>query len=285
MKWAVILTERSSRDDLHIRFGPLVGGRTPLGQLRRLAAQHVEPGHLFCVVDRADGDRCRADLGGVEAPNFLEQPVDRGRAAAIAYSVASVARYDTKGVVGVFPADHYYDDVDVFHWIVEETYEVAARFPGYVFFLGSEADGPEVEYGWIEPGARLDACSRAFGVKQFWERPTAELARNLFARSCLLNMFVMIGCVDAFRRLMYSAVPEMIRVLETAVDRSTGRANAIARAYQSLPTVDLSTHVLMRHTDLAAVVRVPRMSWTDLRHLRSATGSTARQTRAIGLAS
>jgi mannose-1-phosphate guanylyltransferase len=285
MKWAVILTGRSSRDDLHIRFGPLVGGRTPLGQIRRLAAQHVEPDHLFCVVDRANEERCRAELKGTQVPNFIEQPVDRGRAAAIAYSVACVARYDTKGVVGVFPADHYYDDVDAFHWIVEETYEIAARFPSYVFFLGSEAQGPEVEYGWIEPGARLDACSLAFGVKQFWERPAAEMARSLFARNCLLNMFVMIGCVDAFRRLMYSAVPEMIRVVETAVDRGSGRANAIARAYESLPTVDLSNHVLMRHTDLAAVVRVPRMSWTDLRHLRSTTGSMAQQQRTIDLAS
>jgi hypothetical protein len=202
-----------------IRFGPLFGD--PPSQLQRWRAagsgcpKPTEPQSF-----NADRD-----------VRIVEQPIDRGTATAVAHSIAWVARYDPRGLAGVFPGGLNWLEPDPLWWIVEETYAIAARYPTRVFVLGVESECPGIHCTWIEPGLRLDASSPACSVKEFWDRPPVEVARRLAARHCLLHTLVTIGSVDAFRRLMYSSVPESMRVIETAVDRSGGREDALVRTY------------------------------------------------------
>src|SRR5260370_1151683 len=77
--------------------------------------------------------------------------------------------------------------------------------------LGSEADRPEVEYGWIEPATPiLGQLPRAIRrVQRFWEKPSANLAKSLMKQGFFWNSFVMVGRVDAFLRMIERAVPNL----------------------------------------------------------------------------
>jgi len=56
-----------------------------------------------------------------------------------------------------------------------------------VVLLGITTETPEVEYGWIEPGAPLESpvsdCLNR--VRCFWEKPDATLASALMKQGCL----------------------------------------------------------------------------------------------------
>jgi mannose-1-phosphate guanylyltransferase len=56
--------------------------------------------------------------------------------------------------------------------------------------LGAEPTYAEVEYGLIEPAADplvIDG-EAVFGIRRFWEKPSAVLAERLLARGCLWTM-------------------------------------------------------------------------------------------------
>src|SRR5437870_1437892 len=121
MRWAVILaggngtrlqplTRALTGDDRPKQFCPLLGGKTLLAQTRARVALNVNTTRSLCVVTRDHERYYQRELADMRSGQLIEQPCNRGTAAAIAYSVARVGRDDKKAVIGLFPADHHYDD-------------------------------------------------------------------------------------------------------------------------------------------------------------------------------
>jgi mannose-1-phosphate guanylyltransferase len=276
MKWAVILaggngsrlqplTRVLTGDDRPKQFCSLLGDKTLLGQTRARIALNVDASRSVCVVTRDHERYYRHELADMRPQQIIEQPANRGTAAAIAYGIARVGQQDKKALIGLFPADHYYEDTDTFRQTVDETFRAAKLRPDLVFLLGTEPDTPEVEYGWIEPGAPADGLNgSASMVARFWEKPSRLMAEELLTRGCLWNMFVMIGSLGAFRTLLHSSLPEMTRTFELIEQYPAARETTVERVYESLGPVDFSKDVLAHHTDKCAVTRVPHIGWTDL---------------------
>jgi mannose-1-phosphate guanylyltransferase len=101
-------------------------------------------------------------------------------------------------------------------------------------------------------------------VRRFWEKPPRPVAQDLFERGCLWNMFVMIGGIGAFRRLLLSSVPDMVSTFELLEGYPAVLGSSVDDIYSGLQPVDFSTVVLSRHTPMLAVLRVPQIGWTDL---------------------
>ena len=101
-------------------------------------------------------------------------------------------------------------------------------------------------------------------VRRFWEKPARPVAEELLTRGCLWNMFVMIGSVGAFRRLLHASIPDISRTFELVEQYPAARQATVERVYEALEPVDFSKEVLARHADKIAVVRVPHVGWTDL---------------------
>lgn len=275
-KWAIILaggngvrlqslTRVLTGDDRPKQFCPLLGDKTLLAQTRARVALNVPSSQTLCVVTRDHERYYRTELADMRTRQLVEQPSNRGTAAAIAYSTARVGRQDRKAIVGFFPADHYYEDTATFRQVVEDTYAAAQLRPDLVFLLGTEPATPEVEYGWIEPGGTLDDMgTTVFSVRRFWEKPSLTAAQDLLARGCLWNMFVMIGSMGAFRALLTASTPDLLRSFELVERFPSAKADTIERVYNSLTAVDFSRDVLAHHTERIAVVRMPHVGWTDL---------------------
>jgi len=276
MRWAVILaggngsrlqalTRTVTGDDRPKQFCPLLGGKTLLAQTRSRVALNVNTTRSLCVVTRDHERYYRHELADLRPAQIVEQPANRGTAAAIAYSIARIGRDDKKAVIGLFPADHHYDDVETFRRTVDRAYVAALQRPDLVFLLGTEPDSAEVEYGWIEPGDPVPGLdNEMFQVSRFWEKPTRDTAEELLTRGCLWNMFVMIGSLGAFRTLLYAAAPDMMRQFELVDQFPSAERETVERVYSVLPPVDFSRDVLARNPRKVAVARVPNVGWTDL---------------------
>jgi mannose-1-phosphate guanylyltransferase len=300
MRWALILaggngsrlqslTRMLTGDDRPKQFCPLLGDKTLLAQTRARVALNVDPAHHVCVVTKAHSPYYSAELADMEPWQVVEQPANRGTAAAIAYGIARIAARDPHATIAMFPADHYYEDTETLRQTVDRAFRAAHERPGLVFLLGSHASCPEVEYGWIEPGHALWSMDgQVSAVSRFWEKPSLPVAEALLQRGCLWNMFIMVGSVAAFRSLLCNSLPAMANAFELAERNPTVRPGAIEELYQLLPASDFSKDVLSRHTGRIGVIRVPHIGWTDLgqpARVRSVLAARGGNRSAIGVAS
>ncbi|OXN00699.1 mannose-1-phosphate guanylyltransferase [Bifidobacterium vansinderenii] len=164
----------------------------------------------------------RAQLPELDARNLFTEPVGRDSTAAIALSVAILAkRYGNDIVVGSFAADHVIRDDEAFASCVKQA--VAAARAGYVVTIGIAATRPSTAFGYIrhgEPlGSSIPGAPDARRVRAFVEKPDAATAQAyLMTGEYRWNagMFVMRADVllEALRRLK----PDIHRAVTVLAD-------------------------------------------------------------------
>src|SRR6185436_14902971 len=142
---------------------------------------------------------------------------NRGTAPAVLHSVLSIAQIDEHALVAVLPSDHHYSNESLFAAELESAFMTAAACSDAVVLLGAHADRPETEYGWIDLGRPLRQQHDLFEVRAFREKPSFELARNLWLnQGSVWNTFVMVGRVKAFLGMFHNALPKLTTDLAAA---------------------------------------------------------------------
>jgi mannose-1-phosphate guanylyltransferase len=233
----------------------------------------VEPWRTVYVVTRHHEPFYRAELADVPRAHLIEQPLNRGTAAGIMYALRRVSLLSPDPAIGFFPADHYYRDGEQFRRAVDAAYAVAHALPNRVVLLGARAERPETDYGWIEPGERLEfwrgpavARMTVRSVAGFVEKPSARLAGRLLRKQCLWNTFVLVGKASAFLRLFEDSAPEFVQTFDLLKQARTlsdeGRCADLV--YQTIPAIDFSRDLAARRPGALAVVDLPMSGWTDL---------------------
>ncbi len=270
-RWAVVLaggdgtrlqslTRKISGDSRPKQFCPIFGGESLLAQTRKRLESLVDADRELFVVTRAHEPYYREVLQDVDDSCVLPQPLNRGTGAAMALSLAHLARRDEDALVVFVPCDHYYADDGAFGRSVRSALSGAEQYPDSIVLLGAEADYAEVEYGWIEHGLALsDAPVPLLLVQRFWEKPSLPEARELLRRGCLWNTFVTAGYARTFLDLLCSAVPDLVSSIETAVAE-----DELDAVYRLIPAVDFSCQVLAAQPYRLLAVRDAGSGWADL---------------------
>ena len=160
-----------------------------------------------------------------------------------------------------FPCDHFYADHDSFRLTIRSAVECAEHNPESIILVGADAEYPETDYGWIEPGVAVYNATEArlSRVSRFWEKPSLQQAYALLRRSCLWNTFVTVGRAATFFEMLCSRVPEAVLAISRAM-----ADNTLNVAYASLDTVDFSRDVLTNLPHRLLVLRDRTSGWADL---------------------
>jgi mannose-1-phosphate guanylyltransferase len=278
-RWAIILaggdgsrlrsfTRGITGDERPKQFCPIFGSKTLLEQTReRVALTIPEQQTLIVVTESHERFYRPLQQNSRMRQQLLVQPINKGTAPAILYSLLRVAAISPQAVVALFPSDHYFSDDDCFMSYVDAAMADTKQSPDFVTLLGIAPESPETEFGWIEPHNTLLGSKVATSpVRRFWEKPSAGLARKLLERGCLWNSFVMIGRVDAFLKMTRRALPELSTYFDE-IFPALGTAyelNYLRELYSWLPEINFSHEVLsMRPQDLS-VMRVEDVGWSDL---------------------
>ena len=286
--WAVVLaggdgtrlrtlTRFIAGDDRPKQFCALYGGRTLLAQTRSRLAPAIAPERTLFTVVKAHERFYRDELADVKPSRLVVQPSNKGTTAAIICSLLRITKLAGDPIVGFFPTDHHYSKETRFLASIHAALRIVSSRQDTIILLGANAEHPEVEYGWIEPGARLEdpVGGSLLRVLRFWEKPPAHVAQALQARGCLWNTFVMIGRASAFLSIIRAAAPEILQILDEACRLEVAPEWAEGdKAYAALVPGDFSQQVLSVSTGQLAVLPLGNVGWSDL-------GTPERVTRAI----
>jgi mannose-1-phosphate guanylyltransferase len=262
------LTRQIAGDDRPKQFCPLVGDETLLDETRRRVAHSVSPSRTFFSVTTSHARFYTPLLADVRSRQVVVQPENRGTAPAILYALLRVAAIAPHDPVAILPSDHYVSDDAQFMAHVDAAFDLVTARPELVTLLGLTPDRPETEYGWIEPAQAIAGPrERPFhGVRRFWEKPDAALARTLFEGGSLWNSFVMVGLGTTLLGLIEETLPDLTRAF-LPIRRFMGtplEATVVESVYRGLPVADFSKGVLGGSAVRLAVLPVRGVAWSDL---------------------
>ena len=275
------LTRHLYGEDRPKQYAVFTGGKSLLRQTLDRVRLRVPPERTVVVTMAGQGAYLRAELRNESAAlHVLEQPTDRGTAAAILLGAHWMLARDPSAVMVVLPSDHFVADDALFMDTVNDVVEAVERRPDRIVLLGAEPSEPETDYGWIELGEPVPGRGTAqlYGVVGFIEKPDQPTANRLFeAGSALWNTFVFGASAstlaDAGREclpLLHERLVRLGRFLGTEHERW-----AMAQAYEFAPRAGFSRELLERCPTKLAAMRLSAVSWRDL-------GTSRRVIRTLG---
>jgi mannose-1-phosphate guanylyltransferase len=276
--WAVVLaggdgtrlrplTRRITGDERPKQFCPILGSETLLDMTLRRASLAVPADRTVVVLTETHELFYDSMLKDRPRSRFVIQPNNRGTSPAILYALLRIAALDPKSYVAILPSDHYTSDDEAFMDCVNGAFEAVRLISGSVILLGITPNGPEVEYGWIEPAESVFApgSGTLFSVRRFWEKPLPGLAERLFSKGCFWNSFVMVGTVETLLSLIDRNIPHLYQqFLQLIPKLNTRRETQFIRPlYNQLLPSNFSQEVLARCPSNLLVYPVSGIDWCD----------------------
>jgi mannose-1-phosphate guanylyltransferase len=237
----------------------IIGNRSLLEATLERVAPLVPPDRTLAIVNRGHLELARPQLVTLPASNVLVQPRNLDTGPGILVSLLELGRRDAEATVAIFPSDHDIRSEAAFRRHIVQMTHLIDRHPDKIALLGARPDRPETGYGYIAPGPRVEGSAGAFRVAAFHEKPARSLAAHIMRRGGLWNSFVMVGRVARLIELLSEVRPdEVARFRPLPAD-----PDALAPAYDRLPSWNFSRDFLARIPSQLVVVRADRTGWSD----------------------
>ena len=261
------LVDRLYADGRPKQFASLLGSRSLLrATLDRVAGLAPANRTVVLTLERHRA-LASAELGS-HAYWILEQPTNRGTAAAILWAAMCVELREPGATVLVVPSDHHLVGDRA---VAEQLLALAALCRSdsdRVFLLAARPTRPEPSYGWIEPGDVIGAVGArpVRTVRRFVEKPTPEAAQAMLLKGWLWSTLIVVGRSATLATLGRHHLPWVHRPLERAI-RAAGRRGweaELRRAYVAIRQADFSRDLLELAPERLGVAILPDLEWSDL---------------------
>jgi mannose-1-phosphate guanylyltransferase len=278
--WAVVLaggqgirlrelTRHVYGDDRPKQYAVLTGSKSLLRQTLDRVSRLVPRQQIAVVTMAGHSAYATAELKHeTPTPHVIEQPRDRGTAAAVLLAAHWILARDPAAMMVVLPSDHFVGEDEAFMGHVGDALGFLERQGDRIVLLGAQPSEPETDYGWIELGEPLPSSgpSQLYRVRHFREKPTQAIAEELYRGGALWNTFVFAGRATTLVEAGSDCLPALHERL-IRLSRFLGTEHerwAIRQAYELSPRANFSQTVLERCPRKLAVVRLSAVSWRDL---------------------
>lgn len=274
-----------SRAALPKQFRSLIGPKTLIQETATRLASLPGVGSPIVVCGESHTatvlDQLRAD--GTD-PTIIVEPSARNTAPAVAAACLHAVQQDADATVAILPSDHVISDVPEFARLVGRAVDVAAA--GHLTTFGVVPTYPATGYGYIQPGAPIDADTNkdeAFVIEAFVEKPDLVTAAAYRKAGFLWNAGIFLFRAADFLDELAVHEPQMFDLVSRSHDRADqhpGQVILAASPWDSI-TAQSIDYAVMERTDRGAVLPLSCGwsdigSWTALHDLseRDADGNT-----------
>lgn len=145
-----------------------LGDVFPADQIMVVTAQHLV-------------EAIQQQLPGLPPSAVIGEPCKRDTAPCVGLAAALIQRQDPNGTMVVMPADHIIQDHQAFQQAMQFADSLLSDTPGRLITFGIKPSYPAESFGYVERAEALDQDQgkfHAYRVKQFREKPKAEVARQ-----------------------------------------------------------------------------------------------------------
>lgn len=169
----------------------------PDARIRILAGQHLVGPFRRVMPD-------------LPSDTYLVEPAARGTAPVLAWAAWTLARQDPDAVLVSLHSDHLVRPLERFVETVAGAARIALR-ERLLLTVGVRPDRPEIGYGYIQPGAPLEAPEglEAFRVEAFHEKPDAATAQRYVKEGYLWNTGIFLWPAAVFLEEMERHAPDI----------------------------------------------------------------------------
>jgi len=198
---------------------------------------------------------------GLNVGRIVLEPKGRNTAPALAVGALLASQADPDALILSAHADHSIPSETAFRASVSRG--VAAAEAGRLVLFGVTPTFAATGYGYIEPGAAIDAAARE--VARFIEKPGAEAAEALVGNGCLWNSGIFLMRAASLLAELERYEPAVLAAAAAAIatakaDDDFLRLDAVA--FSQAPSISID-HAVMERTANAAVVAAD-FAWSDI---------------------
>jgi mannose-1-phosphate guanylyltransferase len=264
--WAVIpaggagtrlwpLSRQGSPKFLH----DLTGGGRSLIQATYDRLAPLAADRMLVITGQAHRDAVAGQLPELGADAVVAEPSARDSMAAIGLAAALLEARDPKAVMGSFAADHVITETEAFRAATETAVEAARA--GWLVTIGMEPTHPATGFGYINVGDALDGVAGAFAVREFVEKPSAEVAAAYVEAGYRWNAGMFVARPGVLLDLLGEQDPDFAAALRgIAADPST-----LADVWPTLPRIAVDHAVAEPAAAAGRVAVVPgTFGWDDI---------------------
>lgn len=274
-RWAVVLAggegqrlrpliRKLSGTEMPKQYCALTSGKTLLRETLDRVSELVPPKRTVTIIGR--GHRAFLNGEAARAGRLVEQPANRETAPGIFLPAAHILRADPSATVMIFPSDHFISSGPAFSRCVERAAALAEQRTDKVVLLGAIPEGPEQDYGWIEPDRSWSTAEGAMQVSRFREKPDAEEAATLFDRGCLWNTMVMAVKISTLWEIGRACLPEMMKRFDALLPAlgTSQEASSLTTTYDRIDPSNFSRDIVERMPQRVMVLPMSGIEWSDL---------------------
>ena len=149
----------------------------------------VPPARVLIATTGRLAGKIHEQLSQLPRESMLAEPCPRNTAPCIALAAIRIMREDAEATMAVMPADHVIRPEEAFQDAIRFAEALVEERPGRLVTFGIRSTYAAESFGYIERGEPVESAASAlfdnppaaFGVKQFHEKPSAEVAKRYLA--------------------------------------------------------------------------------------------------------
>jgi len=246
----------------------LVGMRSMIQSTVDRLHKLVPEERLLIVTGASLVDEVRKQLPDLPRQAVLGEPCRRDTAPCIGLAALEVLRNDPAGIMVVMPSDHVISPDAAFQAAIQQAERLVEQSGERIVTFGIRPSYPAESFGYIERGAALaDAAgsAAAYQVKQFREKPKADIAREYLAAGTFLwNSGIFVFRAATIWQQLQRRQPKMASHLEK-IAQAAGRGDYQAvfeREFAAIEGVSID-YAVMEHAREVVVIEAP-FNWDDV---------------------
>lgn len=203
--------------------------------------------------------------------SILGEPCKRDTAPCIGLAAMLVARDDPEAVMLVMPSDHVIRDAAAFRRAVQAAEQLVREEPERIITFGIRPTYPAESFGYIERGEPIAESTtelrdiQAFKVKQFREKPKADVARQYVASGQFYwNSGIFVWRASTILDALARFQPEMCEKLR-AIASSAGKTSfqqVFRDNFSQIRGISID-YAVMEHASNLVVIEAP-FDWDDV---------------------
>jgi len=243
------------------QFQALLSDRTMIQETYARVLPLTSPDRVWVVTGAESVDTVYEQLPDVPRAHVLGEPVGRNSAPATALAVARVVRADSDATVLMTPADAYIVDAAAYRDYIAIAVEAAAARA--IVVLGIIPTSPNINYGYIKRGDRLETPRAAYRVARFTEKPNAFTAAQYVADGGYYwNMGQFVFRAGVFMEKCAHHLPEVAHGARRLAEADDPTGALASQVYADMPSISLDYGIAEKELDMAVIPTA--VEWSDL---------------------